>query len=93
MDETAAKALTQEGRSALGMAAEALGSLREWSPEAIENGLRAAAQDGGLKFGQIAQPLRAALTGTTQAPGIVDVLAALGREESLGRIEDQMVNR
>ncbi|MFP4004086.1 MAG: glutamate--tRNA ligase [Alphaproteobacteria bacterium] len=93
VDEKAAKALTPEGRSALSVAAGALGALRNWSPEALESGLREAAKESGLKFGQIAQPLRAALTGTTQAPGIFDVLAALGREESLGRIEDQMVDR
>lgn len=93
VDENAAKALTPEGRAALGVAAGALGAVRGWSPEEIEASLRTAADESGLKFGQIAQPLRAALTGTTQAPGIIEVLAALGREESLGRIADQMVNR
>ena len=37
----------------------------------------------------VAQPLRAALTGRSTSPGIFDVLEVLGREESLGRIEDQ----
>ena len=37
----------------------------------------------------VAQPLRAALTGRSTSPGIFDVLAVLGREESLGRIADQ----
>ena len=41
------------------------------------------------KLGQIAQPLRAALTGRAISPGVFDVLAVLGREESLGRIADQ----
>ena len=39
---------------------------------------------------QQAQPLRAALTGRTTSPGIFDVLAALGRTESLARIIDQI---
>ena len=43
----------------------------------------------GAKLGVIAQPLRAALTGRSTSPGIFDVLAVLGREESLGRLEDQ----
>ena len=43
----------------------------------------------GAKLGVVAQPLRAALTGRSTSPGIFDVLAVLGREESLGRIEDQ----
>jgi len=41
-----------------------------------------------LKLGEIAQPLRAALTGTKVSPGIFEVMAALGRAESLGRLAD-----
>jgi hypothetical protein len=44
----------------------------------------------GVKLGQVAQPLRAALTGRATSPGIFDVLVLLGREESLARIADQM---
>ena len=39
-----------------------------------------------VKLGQIAQPLRAALTGSTVSPGIFEVLAILGRDESLTRL-------
>ena len=42
-----------------------------------------------LKLGAVAQPLRAALTGRTTSPGIFDVLAVLGRQESLARLRDQ----
>jgi len=42
-----------------------------------------------LKLGKVAQPLRAAVTGTTVSPGIFDVLAALGRDEVMARISDQ----
>jgi glutamyl-tRNA synthetase len=41
-----------------------------------------------VKLGQVAQPLRAALTGRATSPGIFDVLALLGRDESLARIAD-----
>ena len=51
--------------------------------------VREEAEASGAKLGDLAQPLRAALTGTTTSPGIFDVLATLGREESLGRIADQ----
>ena len=44
-----------------------------------------------MKLGKLAQPLRAALTGRTTSAGIFDVLAVLGRDESLARIADQMV--
>ncbi len=44
-----------------------------------------------MKLGKLAQPLRAALTGRTTSPGIFDVLALLGQDESLARIAAQMV--
>ena len=40
----------------------------------------------GKKLGQVAQPLRVALTGSTVSPGIDATLAALGRDEALARI-------
>ena len=47
----------------------------------------------GVKLGDLAQPLRAALTGRATSPGIFDVLEILGREESLARISDQAARR
>jgi glutamyl-tRNA synthetase len=44
-----------------------------------------------LKLGKVAQPLRATLTGRTTSPGIFDVLEVLGREESLARIRDKVL--
>ena len=51
------------------------------------------AERSGLKLGAVAQPLRAALTGRTTSPPIFDVLAVLGREESLARLRDQAGER
>jgi glutamyl-tRNA synthetase len=51
--------------------------------------VRAFADGTGQKLGRIAQPLRAALTGRTVSPPVFDVMAVLGREESLARIRDQ----
>ena len=48
--------------------------------------MREVAEAEGVKLGQVAQPLRAALTGRATSPGIFDVLVLLGREESLARI-------
>ena len=56
------------------------------STPTIDAALRGFAERSGLKLGQVAQPLRAALTGSTVSPGIDATLAALGREESLARI-------
>ncbi len=61
----------------------------DWTPAAVEGAVRAYAEDTGTKLGQVAQPLRAALTGRTTSPGIFDVLAVLGRDESLARLADQ----
>ena len=52
--------------------------------------MKAYAEANDVKLGKIAQPLRAALTGTTVSPGVFDVLAVLGRAESLNRIRDQL---
>ena len=46
-----------------------------------------------LKLGRVAQPMRAALTGSNISPGIFDVLVVLGREESLARLKDQAASQ
>ena len=61
----------------------------DWTAASTEAVVRAYAEEEGAKLGVVAQPLRAALTGRSTSPGIFDVLAVLGREESLGRIADQ----
>lgn len=68
----------------------ALDAAESWDTETLENAVRRVAEDAGVKLGQVAQPLRAALTGKRTSPGIFDVLAVLGRDESLGRIADAM---
>ncbi len=65
-----------------------LEALPDWSAASAEAAVRAYAEETGAKLGQVAQPLRAALTGRSTSPGIFDVLEVLGREESLGRLHD-----
>jgi glutamyl-tRNA synthetase len=86
-DDKAAKLLTPDAGRLL---AELLPRLRpsEWQPERLEEEVRSFAEQKGLKLGSVAQPLRAALTGTSASPGIFIVMQILGREESLGRIAD-----
>ena len=57
---------------------------------ALEASIRDYAAANNVKLGAVAQPLRAALTGRSTSPGVFDVLAVLGREESLARIADQI---
>jgi glutamyl-tRNA synthetase len=65
----------------------ALEGLQPWTVEAIEAGLRAAAEGLGVGFGKVAQPLRVALTGSAASPGIDHVVFLLGRERALARID------
>jgi len=90
IDDAAGVLLTDEARSILASAHAKLVALANWDAPALEAAIREVAESTGVKLGKLAQPLRAALTGRTTSPGIFDVLSLLGREESLGRIADQM---
>jgi glutamyl-tRNA synthetase len=88
MDEKASALLDDEARARLARFAGALASAA-WMPADLEAAAKAFAEAEGVKLGKVAQPLRAALTGSAASPPIFDVLAALGREESLARLSDQ----
>ena len=92
-DAAAAALLTAEARALLKSAHERLAALAKWDAPSLEGAVRETADSSGVKLGKLAQPLRAALTGRTTSPGIFDVLVLLGRNESLARIEDQIVER
>ena len=85
--EGTARALRASRRSPK-VAAELEKLREEWSAPALEAAVRGFADREGLKLGQAAQPLRAALTGRATSPGLFDVMAVLGREECLARIKD-----
>jgi glutamyl-tRNA synthetase len=85
MEPKAAALLTPDARLMLRGLRERLAGT-DFSPEATEAALRDFAAATGRKLGQVAQPLRAALTGRTASPGIELTLAALGRDEALARI-------
>ena len=86
-DDKAAKLLTSEARRLLAALIPALGKVA-WRSHAIEERVRAFADAKVVTLGAIAQPLRAALTGSAASPGIFAVMEFLGREETLGRITD-----
>lgn len=87
-DEKAVQLLDPAGKDALKAVAPRLADLGDWTAASTEAVVRAYAEEVGLKLGKVAQPLRAALTGRATSPPIFDVLAVLGREESLARIAD-----
>jgi glutamyl-tRNA synthetase len=85
LDAAAEKLLTAEARAALAAALPAL-EATDWTGAALEAAARAHAETTGVKLGQVAQPLRAALTGKASSPPLFEMLALLGREESLIRL-------
>ena len=91
LDEKAASLLTDEARDHLALAHAALSALASWDHDSLDVAVREVAEMRGLKLGKLAQPLRAALTGKATSPGIFDVLVLLGKDESLARIADQML--
>jgi len=91
IDDKAAALLTDEARGHLGAVRQALAAVRAWDHDSTDAAVREVAERLDLKLGKLAQPLRAALTGKTTSPGIFDVLALLGKDESLARIADQML--
>jgi glutamyl-tRNA synthetase len=88
MDEKACALLEGGAPDLLAAVHAKLVELEAWSAETTEQAVREVAEGQGVKLGQVAQPLRAALTGRAASPGIFDVLALLGRDESLARIAD-----
>jgi glutamyl-tRNA synthetase len=85
LDEAAAKLLTPEARASLAAVLPVL-EATDWSGPGLEAAARGYADGNGLKLGQVAQPLRAALTGKASSPPLFEMLALLGREESIGRL-------
>jgi glutamyl-tRNA synthetase len=85
-DDKAATILTADAKAVLARVAGALEPAAAWTEPALEAALKSFADGAGIKLGQVAQPLRVALTGSTVSPGIFEVLAILGREESLSRM-------
>ena len=90
VDDAAVALLQGDAPALLASTHAALDAVHNWNTEALENAVRKVAEDAGVKLGQVAQPLRAALTGRRTSPGIFDVLDLLGRDESLARIADRM---
>src|SRR6201996_813844 len=88
-DEKAWAKVMKEGTGEmLDAAAEALGPVDPFTPEAIESALEPLLERFDVKAGRLYQPLRVAITGTSVSPGIFESLAALGREKTVARLQD-----
>ena len=87
-NEKAAKLLDAQARPVVESLRSALAQISDWTQGVIEERVRQIATDLNVKLGTVAQPLRAALTGSDKSPGIFEVVEVLGRDETLGRIDD-----
>ena len=86
LTDKAAKTLNADTRALLPGIANTLGMVTAWNAQALEDAIRVFAEGLGKKLGDIAQPARVALTYSTVSPPIFDVMAALGRDETLKRL-------
>jgi glutamyl-tRNA synthetase len=90
LDEKARALFTDEVRARIARLAEALAAAESWKPERLAETLRAFAESEGVGMGKFGPALRAILAAGAVAPDLSSALAALGRDESLGRIEDAL---
>ena len=89
LDEKAIKLLDADARMMLRGVVKALEAAPVWDAAHLEAVIRSFADASGKKLGQVAQPLRAALTGRSVSPPVFDVMVVLGKDEALARIRDQ----
>jgi glutamyl-tRNA synthetase len=88
LTDKAAELVTGEGAAVLTDLADRLRPFDAWDAASIEAEVRQYAENKGLKLGKVAQPLRAALSGSTVSPPIFEVAELLGKTETLARIAD-----
>jgi len=89
-DAARARWLDERGRALLAEVRQALAGLEDFDQQDIERALEGLIAERGVKPREVYQPLRVAITGTTVSPGIFESVALLGRERTLGRIDDAL---
>ncbi|HEY7685628.1 MAG TPA: glutamate--tRNA ligase [Gemmatimonadales bacterium] len=89
MDDKATKELAKDPSGSASALQAAIAALRdaEWSAEALEQRLRALADERGVPAGKIFQPIRIALTGGTVSEPVNELLCVVGKEAALKRLE------
>ena len=86
-----AKVMRDGATECLRSARDALEALSSFDPEHVETALRSVVERLGVKPKEVFQPIRVAISGTTVSPGIFESVAALGREETLARIDKALL--
>lgn len=85
----AAKALNPQTLGALDLLRQELSQLSAWTMELLQSAISGICEQTGLKMGKVGPALRATLTGGAGALSVAEILLALGKDESLARLEDQ----
>jgi glutamyl-tRNA synthetase len=85
-DKAAKKFLTKDAHEPIESLIQKLSTLGDFTEANIEQAFTATLQEKCLQMGQLAQPVRVALTGSTVSPGIHDVIAVLGKERTIQRL-------
>jgi glutamyl-tRNA synthetase len=87
-DEDGTKLLISVSNGILKRLTPQLAAVTSWTKENLENLFREFAEAEGIGLGKIAQPMKVVLSGTTKSPSTFDMMAALGKDETLARIDD-----
>jgi len=87
-DENEAKHLISVSNGILGRLTPLLASVTTWTKEVLETLFRDFAETEGVGLGKIAQPMKVVLSGTTKSPSTFDMMVAIGKDETLARIND-----
>ena len=88
--QNADKFLTQESVAVIELIRSKLDSVEHWQVESLGEIVKSVVADTGLKFPQVAQPLRVALTGSTNSPSIDQTLWLVGKQKSLNRLDEAL---
>lgn len=67
-----------------------LDALPGFSHDSLEQTFRSVTETHGIKLGALAQPVRVAVTGGTESPGIFEVLEVLGKEKTLKKLDNAL---
>jgi glutamyl-tRNA synthetase len=88
LNDKARALLNEEGKTVLKALLPIYEVLVDWSEPATQELAKQYAEKQGIKLGSVAQPLRAALSGSNISPGVFEMMTVLGKEESLARLRD-----
>lgn len=90
MDEKALKLVEGNGKEFIAKILPRFEAIETWDQDQFGYTIRSFAEENELKLGQVAQPIRAALTGKATSPGAFDVLEIFGKEEAILRLKDHI---